>query len=678
MLRHRFFQYLTHLPMSLAVLILVGGLLVCASFSPANVQANPEVKSATVTATVPDNEPPTTPILVSPSNGAYVTVTKPTFVWEASTDDWGMGNYQLFIDGSIHFNNIPLTAADIPEFTLTYDSTTARYSLTPKTALSEGSHTWKIRAVDGTGNVTDSATWTFTIDTQAPIFVVTQVGDEAVSISAQDSSTIPASPIELEENQPTLSGTGEASSTIQLTVSIPGDPTQTYSATIASDGTWSINLTTLPRDVTITLDFIITDLAGNISILNGVQIVIVTPVITIPPTSPSPSPLASGEPTPPPTSPAPSPIITIPLIPPQEILEEVTQELSERLPAPIAAVINALPEEVKEVIENVADTLAPVSVAIVSGAIPVASTIAVASQFGWNISPDILIKILQALGILPVGKPRGLVFDSASYEPIPFALLTITGTSKNESPINETVVSDVNGVYKGIHLPPGKYRIDVSHQDFTFPTTKNRPSYLELSDYYRGEEFTVTSDKQEQLFLIPMDIKKDRQKRSWRTRFRLFLSRMSRRSGSMLLPLFVVSGLLATLFPTIINWLFFGIYSILMAVRVKEWFKIPIVTGTVIDTQGQPVSNVVIRLSLPETNELTGVMTTDQGGNFALFGSRSTYQLSIVKEGYIWTDGGAALSFYELNTTTGPQHLVATLEPATQIYTELFGEMETT
>ena len=61
--------------------------------APTSVQAtaaDPKTEVVTVTAGVLDNIPPTTPILISPTNNSYVTTGYVTFVWKGSTDDNGI------------------------------------------------------------------------------------------------------------------------------------------------------------------------------------------------------------------------------------------------------------------------------------------------------------------------------------------------------------------------------------------------------------------------------------------------------------------------------------------------------------------------------------------------------------------------------------------------------------
>jgi hypothetical protein len=621
-----------------------------------------------VTVTIPVNTPPSIPILISPENNSYVNTTTVTFVWQAATDQYGISEYELHLDGSLYFDNIPTTSTSNSQYTLVYDSNADTYTLTVVVPLTEGTHTWKIRAVDVQNAGTDSVTWSFTIDSLAPSFIITEIGGVAVSISAQDISTVPTTPIELENNEPLLIGTGEPNSTVNVTVTIPGDPTQVYVFTINPDGTWSLQLGILPRDTVITLDFVITDLAGNVSVLSGVQFIITQDVIVFPPASASPSPGTSPTPTPS------APLIAIPLTPPREAVYNLLQELLERLPAPLQAIVASLPPGTLETIRN----LGPVSTALVVAAIPLLTTAAIATQFGARFSLEILARILQALGLIPSGKPRGFVFDSRTHKGIPFALLTITsvdvsGTPGEDNvvdfshtPLIETVVSDVEGVYKGVELPLGKYQIDVRHQEYRFPTARPRPPYLTTHDYYRGEEFEIASEKDaELLFLIPMDAIEETGKRTWKNQVRVSLAYLSRFGAMLILPLFVVSGILTLLFPSIWNWLVFGTYAVMVAYKSVGWFKIPRLTGVVIDTHGVAIENAIVRIIISENSELAVVTNTKSDGRFSAFVKPGKYQISVVNPGYVWTDTPVG-SFYEVDLTEQPLHLVATMEQVDQ------------
>ncbi|MEI6346459.1 MAG: LamG-like jellyroll fold domain-containing protein [Bacteroidota bacterium] len=102
-----------------------------------------------------DSNPPTAFNLVSPANNLWTTSLQPTLSWSSSSDvSSGMAKYQLWIDGALNKDNIPLGTT----------------STTPTIALSNGSHTWEIRAIDNAGNVRNSTqNWTIKIDNLAPL-----------------------------------------------------------------------------------------------------------------------------------------------------------------------------------------------------------------------------------------------------------------------------------------------------------------------------------------------------------------------------------------------------------------------------------------------------------------------------------------------------------------------------
>lgn len=651
---------------------------------------NPKERQVDVSATVADNTPPTTPILISPTNNSYVTDSTPTFKWEASSDANGIGHYEFSLDGSVLFSSLPTTSTETSEYILVYDSVNDDYLLTVKNSLSEGSHTWKVRAVDNVNVGTDSATWTFTIDTQAPSFVLSQIGDQSVSISAQDPSTIPLIPIILGANEPLIVATGEANSSVQVTLIIPGDPTQNYTVAVDSSGNWQLQLGILPRDLVMSIDFTITDLAGNVSVLVGVQFIIPSDVIIFPPQptpSPTPTPLASPEasttpsgPSPTPELPTPSatPLLVIPVLPPEEIVAGLVQETIERLPTELVSAIENLPELLQDIAQSTAEVIVPNAAVVATVAVPTLSLLSVLSQIGGNISVDVAVKVLQALGLLPKQKPQGIVFDSETGEPIAFALLTITNTDDRPDPIQETVVTDTDGIYQGVKLPQGKYHILVGHQDYIFPTQKDRPNYLSATEYYRGEEFTVSSDKQVLFFLIPVDKKavEPTEKQNFssllKAWLKLFLARF--RISNLTAPLFIFSLVIALLFPSVLNWIIVSIYLLMLLRHAYELNKVPAVGGKVQDPEGNPLENAIVRISDPSSGQLSALVSTDEQGEFKAFSDPGLYEISITKKDFIWqkADGGT-LSFEEIDTRAESQYLVVTLTPLGNLYKELFG-----
>lgn len=331
------------------------------------------ISANTVSATVKDHTDPSAPILVSPTNNSSVTTQKPPFTWEPSTDDVGVTAYRLTIDGSVFISSIATSATENSTYKLEINGD-GSLKLTPKNSISDGTHTWKITAFDAAGNSEDSATWTFTIDSQAPNFTLTKIGSTTVNISAQNSSTWPTAPYTISDNPATLIATTEGSSVVEVKVYWNSTLQQTVS-TAASGGSWTTILGIVPRDTIITLDFLIRDGVGLTSVLEDIQFTV--PSLSLIDlgggTTPTASPSAASEPTPPlepgeltPTPPAISPTPTpasiiatildwnwpggtgatqtqtsIPLM--QEILLTITLQLPEAIAKPLQQAITTPP-----------------------------------------------------------------------------------------------------------------------------------------------------------------------------------------------------------------------------------------------------------------------------------------------------------------------------------------------
>ena len=104
--------------------------------------------SPRVFTTEEDTTAPTEFDLVSPVNSYSTSDSTPTFSWNPS-DVPDLDNYALYIDGNLNIDNISGT------------------SVTLTSAISCGSHTWYVKAVDKAGNSIQSAS-TFTINISCP------------------------------------------------------------------------------------------------------------------------------------------------------------------------------------------------------------------------------------------------------------------------------------------------------------------------------------------------------------------------------------------------------------------------------------------------------------------------------------------------------------------------------
>lgn len=476
-----------------------------------------------VTVTVLDLIDPSPPILISPANTSYVITQRPTFVWQGSTDNNPLSHYQLWIDGKLYIDLIPLGSYETTEYKLVYDKTTRQYSLTLKKNLTEGTHTWKIMVFDMSLNSNSSATWSFTIDSLAPNFVITKIGREAVSISAYDFTTIPTQPIELLENEPQLFGYGEPNSTITLTVTIPGQEGRTYRTTIDKNGYWSIQLNLLPRGKVVDLYFVVEDEAGLITVLSGVQILI-KPLFTAGQSSIEPEEPGLG----PPRSEYVfgnywpfadwRPIFTKQTAPIKEIVYSIFNQALDYLPAPLAAALAQIPTQ----ISGIAAPILAWQNVLISSLLPLTAVATVGARFGAELSLKLLAQLLSALNLWPATvalmppKKGGWLFDATTNQGIAFAKLSLYSLELDRK-VDE-VVSDLRGYFPGFAYLAKKeksqeykhYRIviekngqtlDISQDTQMWPI-KTFDSYVYLHNQYKGGVISYNHQKPAPFWLI--------------------------------------------------------------------------------------------------------------------------------------------------------------------------------
>ncbi|KFE60870.1 discoidin domain-containing protein [Hyalangium minutum] len=99
-----------------------------------------------------DSTPPTAFALQTPANGATLT-TRPTFAWAASSDaQTGIQRYEVFLDGT------------------PYPVATTKTTSSPLDGvrLTNGAHTWYVKAFNWANGVTQSATFSFTMNDTTP------------------------------------------------------------------------------------------------------------------------------------------------------------------------------------------------------------------------------------------------------------------------------------------------------------------------------------------------------------------------------------------------------------------------------------------------------------------------------------------------------------------------------
>ncbi|MEK7513756.1 MAG: Ig-like domain-containing protein [Patescibacteria group bacterium] len=261
--------------------------------NPAYAVTNPATGSATVTASVPESvaQPPDTPVLISPKNNSVINTTAPNFIFNPSLGAIEVSHYQLWLDGVKNTDHISRSSITIIARALN--------------SLSEGLHTWMIKAIGMNTHDRDSAIWSFTIDTTAPLILVNQVAEHTPSLSSLDLTTIPPGLTFTTANRlPVISGQSEANATLTLTLNnliLTAYTTNTTFKFIPSAnlayGTYTVSITS-------------TDASGNVTILPSFKLTINRPQpITI-------------------TFPKPFPTLTLPPLPGLPVLPALPKALT--------------------------------------------------------------------------------------------------------------------------------------------------------------------------------------------------------------------------------------------------------------------------------------------------------------------------------------------------------------
>lgn len=221
--------------------------------SPVQATENPVSGSTAITATVPSTVEPDIPVLISPKNNSVTNTTAPNFIFNPSLGSTAVSHYQLWLDGNLNTDHIP-------QSTLTIITNA-------KSALSQGQHTWMIKAIAINGTYRNTATWIFTIDTTAPLILVNQVAEHTTSLSSLDLTTIPSNLTFTTTNRlPVISGQSEANAGLTISL-ISSASTTTLAATVGSDATFSLKPGSNLNYASYTVLITSTDLAGNTTTL---------------------------------------------------------------------------------------------------------------------------------------------------------------------------------------------------------------------------------------------------------------------------------------------------------------------------------------------------------------------------------------------------------------------------
>lgn len=304
----------------------------------------------------------------------------------------------------------------------------------------------------------------------------------------------------------------------------------------------------------------------------------------------------------------------------QNILENINNGVS-NLNLPFLSVLISF-------LTTIAQKVKPIFPLVLLGLLPLIGILTLLTNLGLSgpsFSGNLITKILQALGILPKGNSSGVVYDTKTGSVVPFAVLTLI----SQSGIIATLITDSKGVYHGVNLAPGVYRMTIKHHEYSFPTKEDRPAIVTVKDFYKGESFSVVSQEEKQFLIVPMDgVGKGM---SISKRLLLIFNSVSK---LLFVPMLIFSTLVVAANPTPFNIVIAGIYTLIFWYKVLHLFSFATLKGKITDENNNPIPNVIISIS-NQNNEVTEVTRTNSHGKYRFFSPQDTYQMYVNKEGYI-------------------------------------------
>lgn len=205
----------------------------------------------------------------SPAKGAYLTTSTPTITIEVVDESGGSGvnasSIKLKMDG------VEVTSS----YTKSVITNGVRITYIPSPALSDGSHIVTVNASDNDGNAANTATSTFIVDTVPPTLNL----------------TAPQEGITLNSSIVTVTGTTNDATSSTVTVKITVNGTDQGSVTVATNGSFSKELTLAEGSNSIVVTA--TDAAGKVSVVSR-TVTLDTSAPVIQSASVSPNPVNTG------------------------------------------------------------------------------------------------------------------------------------------------------------------------------------------------------------------------------------------------------------------------------------------------------------------------------------------------------------------------------------------------
>ena len=319
-------------------------------------------------------------------------------------------------------------------------------------------------------------------------------------------------------------------------------------------------------------------------------------------TAPTPTPTLTPSPTVTPTSPGDKP-------------PSSGSNLLDQLGPLITNIIN-----VAESIAKDGGSLVVVPIPLLFVLVPaIAQIVTLLSQVPWWQ----IIPLLAALFWSRPRKPWGVVYDSATKQPIDPAIITLTNSRGEE----RTTLSDFYGRYQFI-VEPGTYELTVKKVHYLFPSQllNGRKDDGVYEDLYFGGKITI-NDADAITYNIPLDpVAPD-----WNQNQKRRSERAARRQQVWQWLFWIGlawSIIMCSVAASLLNIVVLGMYIILLLLRWLQRLRSP--WGTVYNQQGQPIAGAAVSLA-DVNNPLVKrpPVVTNSNGRYAFLVDKGRYQLNV-------------------------------------------------
>lgn len=245
------------------------------------------------------------------------------------------------------------------------------------------------------------------------------------------------------------------------------------------------------------------------------------------------------------------------------------------------------------------------------------------------------LNFLALIGLRKKGRPYGYVFDSVTKEPLSLAIVR---TYDFNNKLIRTDVTNSFGIFNS-ELAPGKYQLTAIKPGYNFPSRILKGNVdFPIENLYYGGELNV-KDSGEVKVSIPLDPKNPERIKlieavtiyRLRALFKVIHAMLLTAGGFMAGYLFYRYGGLS-------HGFLFLVYIITSTLFVRVLSAKPQGYGTTYDTEGKPLSGVVLGVRELEFKKLIEKRVSNARGMYRFILPPGKYQLELMNKGIIVTD----------------------------------------